>query len=200
MFMARYLYSRRGLFESIVLRYEFGDLTMQLDDKTGISCDFCGSAHREDFDYHSFDAHKVMVFNNLKPSLGEMINSKIADSFDVCAGCMEELSFKIVENNSTPNNLCEVSSKVFNGSYVFYYVVISNVSVKMSGQPLVCVKCGKKYSSDPNVCSCGGTKLSKSAIVSAGKRDLEISICDDVYNEWRAKKSLPKSTSWASKS
>ena len=181
MFMARYLYSRRGLFESIVLRYEFGDLTMQLDDKTGISCDFCGSAHREDFDYHSFD-------------------SKIADSFDVCAGCMEELSFKIVENNSTPNNLCEVSSKVFNGSYVFYYVVISNVSVKMSGQPLVCVKCGKKYSSDSKVCSCGGTKLSKSAIVSAGKRDLEISICDDVYNEWRAKKSLPKSTSWASKS
>jgi hypothetical protein len=173
---------------------------MQLDDKTGISCDLCGSAHREDFDYHSFDARKIVVYNNLKPSLNEMINSKVADSFDVCADCMEKLSFKIVANNTPPNNSCEVSSKNFYGSYVFYYVVVSNVSVKMSGQPLICMKCGKKYPADPKACSCGGSKFSRSAIVSAGKRDLEISICDDVYNEWRAKKSLPKSTSWASKS
>ena len=177
---------------------------MQLSDRQGISCDFCQKAYREDFDYHSLDAKKVSVYNNIKPSLGEILNTKVANSFDVCTECADALKH-LVLNNYTKHfksgQYCEVSCAALTGSYFYYYVVFTDVSVKMSNQPYVCVKCGNKDFIKSSRCKCGCEEFRRSAVVTSGRRDLEISISDTVYKDWVAKKHTPpKNANWTSNS
>lgn len=175
---------------------------MQHHSKQGVYCDFCHILYKEDFDYHSLDVKKITVYNNIRPSLGEMLNTKVVDSFDVCTECMEDLRFKVVDNYSKlykSGVFCEVSGEKLSGSYRFFYVVAVDVSVNMSKQPFVCVKCGKK-SFNNSQCSCGCDDFRRSAVVVSGHRDLEISISEAVYNGWKEEKSKQKTSNWASSS
>ena len=177
---------------------------MQLSDRQGIMCDFCQTAYREDFEYHSLDAKKIAVYNNIKPSLGEMLNTKVANSFDVCAECMDALKQLVLDNYARhfkSGQYCEVSAVNLNGSYNFYYVVFTEVSVNMSKQPYVCVKCSNKDFMRSSICKCGGSEFRRSATVTSGRRDLEVSISDAVYKSWVLKKlTPPKNENWTSNS
>ena len=176
---------------------------MQLKDKQGITCDLCHTAYREDFEYASFDAKKVTMFNNIRPSLDDMLDSKVLTSFDICTECYDDLRLKIVDNyqKNLKNGLCcEISGEKIVGTCKFYYIIITEVEVNMSRQPYVCNKCGSKGFEKTKECKCGCKEFRRNAFVIAGKRDLEISISELVYNSWVAKRDSYVENSWTSKS
>lgn len=182
---------------------------MQTSDRVGILCDFCKCVLKNDFKYHSLDFYKVKMFNGRKPTTDEIRRGGSVKSCDMCAGCYEAVSDKVVEcyslnmNNKTGiyKLFCEYSGQNLLSSKLLYYVVFSHVDVKIDNQPLSCVKCGKLSGSVSVVCTCGSNKFSKQALVQVEDKVLEINISDIVYNEWLVKIDDVKPVSdWSSSS
>lgn len=157
---------------------------MQLADKSGIACDTCGMQYKQDFGYYSLDFKQVLVVNNRVPSLDMILGLKTAHSIDMCASCYDKMKEKIVFNyaakmDKPKTNCCELSNKPLFGNYTYYYCVVAEVIVKMTGQASVCIKCKSTTLDTKNKCGkCGGGEFLKPASVKANHRTLEFGICD----------------------
>lgn len=163
---------------------------MQLSDKTGVICDKCALSLKYDFVYYSLDFKKVSVIGNNKPPLEYVLSSNSERSLDYCPGCFENIKKIILVNyekvmsptrKQNPQITCEISSKKLLGTYDYYYCIVSEISVKMTGQPNICINC-KTPSYDRKICSkCNGTNFLTPAKVNVNERYLEFSVCGDVY-------------------
>ena len=161
---------------------------MQLSDKSGIGCDNCGTTHRHDFVYYSFDFHYVEVTSNRRPALDSIVESRVISSLDICVACYDKLTTKVIENYSKASKLaavtvCELSGVVMTGTYNYYYIVVARVDVKTLGQPFVCVNCRTASTSGAACQKCSGTKFSRPARVIPTNRLLELSISEDMYKQ-----------------
>jgi hypothetical protein len=180
---------------------------MQTQDQIGIICDLCKITNKEDFVYYNVNAMKVKQYGGRRPPISEIVRQSPEKSFDFCTSCYEKISDEVVcvytsnMNSKTGivKHFCELTGRDLLSASVYYYVVFGKVSVNMSRQPYVCLKCNKN-SVSKNVCVCGGSDFRKNAVVEASSRDLEICISDDRYNGWVSKQSVPVESSWSSSS
>jgi hypothetical protein len=180
---------------------------MQTQDQTGIICDLCKTTNKEDFHYYSVNAMKVKQYNNRRPPISEIVRQVPDKSFDFCTACYDNISDEVVRvytssmNNKTgiAKHFCEMTGFDLLSASVYYYLVFGKVSVNMSRQPFVCLKCGKNNLSK-NVCSCGSVDFRKNASIDVSSRDLEICVCEDTYSGWVSKQSVPVASSWSSSS
>lgn len=158
---------------------------MQLSDKSGIGCDLCGMAHQKDFSYYSADVHVIDVYNGRKPTLHDLLHSKIVRSFDICPNCFDsKIKHKLLEafKLCTPTNVvCELSCRVLNGTFKYYYFVVTDVVVKSAIQ-YTCTKCGKQ-SNDKKQCVCGSTSLARVSSVNANERYCEFGVSSEEYDK-----------------
>ena len=181
---------------------------MQTPDHVGIICDFCKCVLKNDFKYYSLDFYKIKMYNGRKEAIGHPPSCHM-NSFDICSGCYEILSDKVVECYSMNMNsktgihklFCEVSGKNLLDSKLLYYVVFSLIDVKLDNQPLLCSKCSKSSKNTVDVCVCGSNKFARQALVQVKEDVLEIHVSEAVYNEWLIKRENIKAISdWSSSS
>lgn len=171
---------------------------MQLKSKDGIACDNCGVTQRQDFVYYSLDLRLVSVFNNRRPPLNNILNTKVARSLDYCEACFDHVKKEVVKHYQQYMvadtrqrgrhmvHICELTGKRMESSqqYDFYYCDVAKVEVKMTGQPSKCSTCGKEALTSDKACIyCGGVSYTKEARVDVSGRLLEINICMDHYNK-----------------
>src|SRR5688572_33163009 len=109
---------------------------MQLKDKSGISCDHCGTSFRLDFTYYSFDFHKAEVYSNRRPDIESILKTSVINSLDICTICFEQFKTTIINNYSKYVSsvrkarlelVCDLSGQVMVGTYVYYYINIIKV-------------------------------------------------------------------------
>ena len=60
-------------------------------DRRGISCDLCGSEHRDKFEYYSFKIDKVAVDSEMKKTGVINIDRRFLD-VDICPNCQEKMT------------------------------------------------------------------------------------------------------------
>jgi hypothetical protein len=182
---------------------------MQTSDRAGVECDFCKILMRNDFKYYSLDFYKVKMFNGRKPQIHDILRGGSVKSCDLCAGCYETMSDKVVDCYSLNMNsktgiykfFCEFSGESLLNAKMFYYVTFACADVKIDSQPVQCVKCGKAAKNTTSVCVCGCDKFSKQALVQVEEKILEINISDTVYNDWIVKvENIKSSNQWSSSS
>ncbi len=167
---------------------------MQLSDKTGISCDNCGTSYQQDFVYYSFDIRSITVTDNRKPSLEMIHHANITFSLDICTNCYDKIKDEIIKQNSKIisnkrrvriETVCELSGKVLVGNYTYYHVNITRVNVKTTGQPNICVGCkAQTFENDKPCIKCKGIKFLRPAILSLDDRHVEFSICEEIYKKF----------------
>lgn len=127
---------------------------MRLSTDDGIACDECGSSHRLNFTYYSFDFRSV----EYKLPLGQIFNLPITRSIDVCQLCFEKYKQLVINNNASlirNKKICELSGDVINGHY--YYAAVTKAVVTAN--------------------------KSKSLVVSVDKRHLEFSLSKNEYDK-----------------
>jgi hypothetical protein len=165
---------------------------MQIPSRNGICCDRCGVIYKTDFVYYSFDFRSVQVINNIRPSINDIFNYPIEYSIDICQQCFDNIKITVVSNYQSmmndPNRrkyiICELSgAKMSDKNYKYYLCNVSEIGVKMTGQPNICVKCqNKSYSNEP--CSkCGSVDFMIVANTNVVDRLLEINVCSNIFNE-----------------
>lgn len=185
---------------------------MQLKERDGIACDYCGMTYRHDFEYFSFDFHMVSVYNNIRPPLNSMLRSNIVFSVDICPTCFASISNRVIENysklmspNRRVNNLvqCDWTQEKLSGTYNLYYCVITKVIVKMVGQPNVCISCKTKTFDYDKACSkCGGNNFTRPAAIDSQDRFLELTLSENAYKHFVDKSQSIKQIAgeWSTKS
>jgi hypothetical protein len=189
---------------------------MQLTSRDGIACDHCGASYKTDFTYFSFDTREISVFSSRKPSLDHIIHSEITSSLDICQQCFSQLKKIVVSNYQSAmvsdvrkrgkNNICICelcSDKMVGANYDFYYVIVTQVKVTMTGQPNICSNCQTKtYENDKPCNSCEGTDFVKLAHTETIDRLLEINVCHKCYNNMVNKAELirKKASEWTTES
>ena len=155
---------------------------MQLDDKTGIGCDNCGMAYRDDFIYYSFDLKRFQVIASRRPNLESLHHMPTSESFDICTTCFDAMSKSIVAHNMLPANkkallysYCELDNAKFGTDYVAYYCVVDLAKVQLKASH--CSAC-KVTVPDGKTCpKCKkGDKIVKQATVHVTNRVLEFTI------------------------
>lgn len=164
---------------------------MQLAEKDGIACDQCGTTHRHDFTYYSFDFRPVAVVDNRRPSLEMIFHTQVIFSLDICPACFEKISADVVRNYNkimSPQRrvrvetVCELSGKVMTGSYTYYHIDVTKVVVRATGQPFICVSCKTKTFEGGEPCTkCQGTKFVCPAAVAPTDRFVEVNLSEDMY-------------------
>ena len=72
---------------------------MLLPDKSGIECDLCGTVHKSQFVYYSYDCHKVSVdlskMETKREKATDVDGSVIG--FDICENCHKAHLDKMLE-------------------------------------------------------------------------------------------------------
>jgi hypothetical protein len=164
---------------------------MQLPERDGIACDQCGMTCRHDFTYYSFDFRPVVVTDNRKQSLDSIFHNQVVFSLDVCPACYDKIAADVVKNYSkimSPtrrtrvDTVCELSGKTMIGSYTYYHLNVTKVSVRMSGQASICVKCKTATDDKSKPCvKCAGTRFIRPASVTSTDRFVEVNLCEDMY-------------------
>lgn len=163
---------------------------MKLPDNTGISCDICGTSYRNDFVYYSYDIRQVEVQGNRKPDLDTIFSLPLSLSLDICQSCFEKHKTLIISNYEkilSPQRrtrievVCEISGAVFVGTYIYYYVVVTKVTVG-STPTSVCAKCKKPGS---GICkSCAGKSFVNLFSLATVDRFIEFNISPSVFQEY----------------
>jgi hypothetical protein len=149
----------------------------------GIACDYCSTSYHNDFIYYSWDFHLVNIIGGRTPPLDHILSSKVIVSYDVCTKCWENFKKSIIENYSK-GKVCEVTGEKLSDTY--YYVVVTSVDVKMSGQPNICTQCNTTTDDVDNVCKkCGNSKFRRHASVSTDRRLLEFNVSEKVCVKFR---------------
>lgn len=185
---------------------------MQLPERDGIACDLCGTTHRSDFSYYSFDMRPVTVTQNRRPSLDQIFHCQPVFSLDVCPACFTKVSDDIVKNYSkimSPQRrtrievVCELSGKAMAGSYTYYHMNVTKVVVRITGQPFICVGCKNTTNDKSKPCDkCKGTRFVRPANVVATDRFVESNISEDMYKRFTdsASKVRQVAGTWSTKS
>lgn len=184
---------------------------MQLKERDGIACDYCGTSYRNDFDYMSFDFHMVNVIDNQRMPIEQIIRTNIVFSLDICTSCFDSFRKRIVENykkvmspkrRQQPPIVCDWTGKTLAGTYIFYYCVVTRVNVRLTGQPNICTKCGAKTFENDKPCNkCKGTDFTRPAAIDSQERFLELILCEDAYNHFvdKAKSIRKVAGEWSTK-
>ncbi len=116
---------------------------MQLSDRSGVMCDKCGTTHRTDFTYYSYDFRLVEVQANRRPPLDQIINSVVIFSLDLCSACFAVHKALVTANYAkvlSPQRrvrvevVCDLSGAVLAGTYIYYHVAVTKVEVRAAGQ------------------------------------------------------------------
>lgn len=187
---------------------------MQLPDRSGICCDFCGMTYKLDFTYYSFDFRIVSVYNNQRPSIDSIHRLNVLSSADVCTNCFDNIKKEVIKNYSktmspkrrdrvSPIVTCEITGKPLMGTYDYYYCTVSKVDIKLSGQPSVCVKCKTKTFNKNNKCSkCSGTEFVTMASSNVDNRFVEINISQEAFKDMvlKTERVRASASQWATKS
>jgi len=166
---------------------------MQLKDRDGIACDYCGMQHRSDFSYYSWDFRNVSMNGGKKPPLNHMLNSGVIFSLDICTACFDKFKNKIVENykktmdKKSRTVVCELSGSGIVGNCNFYYVEVTKVEVKITGQPSICVKCEKRTFDTDKPCKCGSDQFVCAAATTQDKRFVEVHVSSDSFDHLKDK-------------
>ncbi len=160
---------------------------MQLSTRDGIACDYCGTTHKIDFDYYSFDMRSVEIHNNMRPSIESILMSDTVHSYDICPSCFQDFKKLIVSNNNSPKNMmCDFSGEIVREWY--YYVVVAKISVKFTGAICTCVKCkNKTYNTKMACTSCGGKDFIATPQVNTTKRFLEANMSNKFFDTFTDK-------------
>lgn len=112
---------------------------MLLSTNDGVVCDYCRISLRLEFTYFSLDIREKKVFTNSIPYFD--YKSQPTYSIDMCQTCIEGIKdkilkhykpFKLSQNRTCPQLYCELSGAKMSGTYIFYHMVVSEVSVKIS--------------------------------------------------------------------
>ena len=149
----------------------------------GIACDYCGTHYHNDFIYYSWDFHLVNIVGGRKPNLDHVLSSKTIISYDVCTNCWDNFRQAII-NNYPKGPVCEITGNKLSNTY--YYVVVTEVNVKMSGQPNICNKCNTPTSQSDSPCEkCGNTEFIRHANVSTNRRFVEFNASEEVCTKFR---------------
>ena len=160
--------------------------------------------YRNDFVYYSFDFRCVSIYNNRKPPLNDIINSHIVFSSDICTSCFEPIKNNVLKHNSNSikSIFCEMTGNRLVGNCECYYCVVSKISVKLSGQPFVCLKCKSKTFEGGRCPKCNNTDFIKMAQMNVDDRFVEIMMCYDAYKEFLSKSEIVRKTAgqWTTKS
>jgi hypothetical protein len=178
---------------------------MQSLDKTGIICDYCNSTNRLEFIYHSFDFKQVD--NNGHKVLQSIVRLPTKKSFDICTLCYDEFTKSIIKNYKnlakTKVLYCEVTGAILQRTTAYYfYVLASKVSVKIKGQPSVCVNCKQKTFDTNKQCKCGSKQFITPALVNTEDRILEFTASQVFYDTLVSKQEDIKgkiSSGWSTK-
>ena len=167
---------------------------MQLAERDGIACDQCGMQCRQDFIYYSFDFRPVQVEANYKMSLDTILSGHPVFSADICPTCFDKLKTKIInqyskimsaQRRTRIETYCELTGQTMVGTYIYYYVVVMKIDVKMTGQPSVCLNCKTTTFDDKKPCQkCQGNRYIRPAAVSAEERHVEFGISEDTYKRF----------------
>ena len=166
---------------------------MQISTRDGITCDQCGTTHKTDFDYYSYDFRKVLLFGGIKPSLQSILSQEMNFSLDICPQCWDQFKINIVDQyarimtsntkarGKSPKLICEVTGRqIKDNSY--YYCTVVFVKVLMSGQPNICSNCEHKtYDNDKPCVRCNNNNFVKLAMTKTEERVLEFNICNEEY-------------------
>lgn len=173
---------------------------MQLPDKSGVGCDKCGLACRQDFTYYNLDCRRVDVYGQ-RPDYRAVLRLPVIKSFDLCSSCFDALSRLVLENyksyQQSKRQLCEVSGTDLTGQPTHYHVDVQRANVSTSNQPYVCVAC-RKTSMDSKQCGCGSTKFVRPAKVKVEKDIVQFNIHPCVFEQWSVHK--PKQSDWDTRS
>lgn len=173
---------------------------MQLQDKSGIGCDRCGLACKQDFTYYNFDFRKIDVYGT-KPSLFNIIRLPVIKSLDICTDCFDKISRTVIENYKTYQQTsivrCEISGQDIGAEKTYYFVDVQRAEVNTSRQPFICVTC-KKHNSTGKQCTCGALQFVRPAKVQVTKDIIQFSVHQAVFTEWLVHK--PKPSEWDTKS
>lgn len=186
---------------------------MQTQDRAGIICDNCGIVNKSEFTYYSLDFKKVEVYGNNKPSLQQILTLESSDSKDICTACYDNIKKKIVEiYTSQMSNkfkaparyiVCELTGKKLDGTYNYYYCVVSHVKVNIIGQPSYCIKCKTSTFDKNQPCSsCGNRQFITPAKVTTDDRHLEFSVSEESYVGFQSKaiEIKNKQSNWTTRS
>ena len=68
-----------------------GKTMTMTDDRRGISCDLCGSEHRDRFEYYSIKIDKVAVDSEVKKTGVINVDRRFLD-VDICPSCQEKMT------------------------------------------------------------------------------------------------------------
>lgn len=170
---------------------------MQLADRTGIKCDHCGMAFKEDFTYFNLDARRYTFSSTF--SLDLIKRQPVTTSQDVCQECFDKLSQRVVESfaiyQADKIRKCEISAHMLSG--ITFHISAQRIQVNMSRQPFVCVKCRQPKSS-LDKCTCGSTKFIRPAKTTIAHNVLDFDICEAVMKDWQTRAS--KDNEWDTKS
>lgn len=149
---------------------------MQLEDKTGIRCDGCGSIHRSVFTYYSLDFRSVSVIANRRPALQQILSQDVKHSIDLCEGCYHGIT-EAVKRNYRPVTVgicCDLSGQHLLQTFDYYHCCVSKVAVDLSQQGVVCKRCSKPATGPQ--CSCGSSEFVKAASMDVSERLLELDV------------------------
>ena len=167
-------------------------ILMQMSDRTGIACDYCGAQYKNDFTYYSWDFRLISVIKNQRPQLNHIFRTKIASSLDICTSCFDKLKEKVVHNyssimdNKSALTICEISGIKMIGTYDYYHVAVTKVIVRMTGQPSICTKCQAKTFDSTKACAkCQNVDFIKPASMNTDKRHVELNLSEETFSELR---------------
>jgi|CXWL01.1.fsa_nt_gi ribosomal protein L40E len=170
---------------------------MQLKDKSGIACDYCGATYRSDFDYYSWDFRHLQAHDNRRLPLDHIFGQHVIFSTDICSLCFGSFRDRIVANykkvmsdkrQARVNQACDWTGTILAGTYDYYHVNIIQVVVRISGQPFVCTRCNTKSFDVTEKCAkCGAVELVKIAAVKTADRFLELTLSQAAFQEFTDK-------------
>lgn len=164
---------------------------MQLPTKDGVACDKCGTSHRHDFTYYSFDFRPVEVHANRRPGLQEILRQPPVFSLDICPACFEQMKTAIIANYNkvvlSPQRrvrvdvVCDLSGKLMAGTYNYYHAAVTKAVVSVAKQPC-CMKCKAVAADVSKPClKCHGDKFIRPISMTTDERHVEINVCEDMY-------------------
>ncbi len=185
---------------------------MQLSTRDGIACDQCGTTHKHDFTYYSFDFRPLAMQGGRRPSLDMIHSSLVTFSADVCPACFEKVKVEVVKNyskmmsakrQSKTNDVCELTGQVLSGNCLYYHINVTKVEVKTSNQPSVCQKCKASTFDHGKPCAkCGFAGLNRPAAITTDERFVEFNVTEAVHKQFTDAASTMRQVAgqWATKS
>jgi hypothetical protein len=99
----------------------------------GITCDFCGTAYKQNFSYYSVEATQVLVTNNQRAN-----TSDAKFSHDVCDGCyvkwLDRVRGNLAGKGPAKSIKDDFSKNFLSGSYKYYILNFDMATVNIDSK------------------------------------------------------------------